>query len=55
MRMGLSQIIFATALPASHSVVRKTYCRGIWVAQSVEPPTLDFGLSHDLAVHEIKP
>ena len=23
---------------------------GIWVAQSVKPPTLDFGSGHDLAV-----
>ena len=29
--------------------------RGAWVAQSVKCSTLDFGSSHDLMVHEIKP
>ena len=29
--------------------------RGAWVVQSVEHPTLDFGSSHDLMVHGIKP
>ena len=27
--------------------------RGTWVSQSVERPTLDFGLGHDLTVCEI--
>ena len=32
-----------------------TQMRGVWVAQSVECPALDFGSGHDLTVHEIKP
>ena len=27
-----------------------THCRGVWVAQSIEPLALDFGLGHDLRV-----
>ena len=29
--------------------------RGVWVAQLVKHPTLDFGSGHDLMVHGIKP
>ena len=28
---------------------------GVWVAQSVMCPTLDFGSGHDLTVHETEP
>ena len=38
-----------------HPFMVKIFCRGAWVAQSVKCPTLDFGSSHDLTVHEIKP
>ena len=29
--------------------------RGAWRAQSVKPPTFDFGSAHDLTVYEFKP
>jgi len=31
-------------------LVKRENPRGAWVAQSVEPPTLDFGSGHDLRV-----
>ena len=31
-------------------VIRNLQLRGTWVAQSVEPLTLDFGSGHDLTV-----
>ena len=35
--------------------VKKRQFQGTWVAQSVKPPILDFGLGHDLAIFEFKP
>ena len=43
-----------TEATAENLRIRK-HDRGAQVAQSVNPPTLDFGAGHDLAVHEIKP
>ena len=40
---------------ADISTVRISHHQGAWVAQSVEPPTLDFGSDHGLAVRGIKP
>ena len=40
---------------ADTSTVRISHHQGAWVAQSVEPPTLDFGSDHGLVVRGIKP
>ena len=34
--------------------INPTY-RGTWMAQSVEPPTLDFSSGHDLMIPELEP
>ena len=36
-------------------LLRSEYHWGTWVAQSVQHLALDFGLGHDLTVHEIEP
>ena len=37
------------------SPFEKIVLRGAWVAQSVKPPTFDFGSGHDLTVREFEP
>ena len=52
MFLGMDRDAFSASIEIS---IRYFSFRDAWVAQSVKHPTLDFGSSHDLAVHGIKP